>query len=96
VLLDIFAVEPETVAGRPGQVLLADKNYYGHEFERVLGEMDLRLLRPALTTAIWQPQDRTADPAITGRLRPLIAWNQSSTRGRGAGRARGGAPATRP
>jgi hypothetical protein len=47
VLLDIFAVEPELVAVRPGQVLLADKNYYGQEFERVLGELGLRLLRPA-------------------------------------------------
>jgi hypothetical protein len=47
VLLDIFAVEPELVAARPGQVLLADKNYYGQEFERMLGELGLRLLRPA-------------------------------------------------
>jgi hypothetical protein len=47
VLLDLLAVEPELVAARPGQVLIADKNYYGGEFERVLGELGLRLLRPA-------------------------------------------------
>jgi hypothetical protein len=47
VLLDLLAVEPQLVASRPGQVLLADKNYYGGEFERVLGELGLRLLRPA-------------------------------------------------
>jgi Transposase DDE domain len=47
VLLDIFAAEPQLVAARPGQVLLADKNYYGGEFERLLGELGLRLLRPA-------------------------------------------------
>ena len=35
------------MAARPGQVLIADKNYYGHEFERMLGGLDLRLLRPA-------------------------------------------------
>jgi len=47
VLLDLLTVEPELVAARPGQVLLADKNYYGHQFERLLGELGLRLLRPA-------------------------------------------------
>jgi hypothetical protein len=47
VLLDIFAVEPELVATRPGQLLIADKNYYGHQFERLLGELGVRLLRPA-------------------------------------------------
>jgi Transposase DDE domain len=46
-LLDIFAVEPELVAARPGQVLIADKNYSGRQFERLLGELGLRLLRPA-------------------------------------------------
>ena len=35
------------MAARPGQVLLADKHYYGREFERVLAELGLRLLRPA-------------------------------------------------
>jgi len=40
-------VEPELVAARPGQVLIADKNYYGGEFERVLAGLGLRLLRPA-------------------------------------------------
>jgi hypothetical protein len=35
------------VAARPGQVLIADKNYYGGEFERVLAGLGLRLLRPA-------------------------------------------------
>jgi hypothetical protein len=47
VLLDLVAVEPELVAVRQGQVLLADKNYYGREFERVLAGWGLRLLRPA-------------------------------------------------
>ncbi len=34
VLLDLLATEPQPVAARPGQVLLADKHYYGDEFER--------------------------------------------------------------
>jgi hypothetical protein len=33
VLLDMFAAEPALVRDRPGQTLLADKNYYGREFE---------------------------------------------------------------
>jgi hypothetical protein len=45
VLLDLLAVEPQLVVGRPGQVLVADKPDYGGEFERVLGELGLRLLR---------------------------------------------------
>jgi hypothetical protein len=47
VLLDLLVVEPELVAARPGQALIADKSYYGHQFERGLGELGLRLLRPA-------------------------------------------------
>ena len=47
VLLDLLAVEPELVATRPGQVLIADKNYYGHQFQRMLNQLGVRLLRPA-------------------------------------------------
>jgi DDE family transposase len=47
VLVDLLAAEPQLVAERPGQLLLADKNYYGREFEAILAELDVRLLRPA-------------------------------------------------
>jgi hypothetical protein len=47
VLLDLLSVEPELVAARPGQTLLADKHYYGREFQRILAELGVRLLRPA-------------------------------------------------
>jgi Transposase DDE domain len=47
VLTELLAVEPELVATRPGQILVADKNYYGREFEGGLGELGVRLLRPA-------------------------------------------------
>jgi Transposase DDE domain len=63
VLLDLLAVEPELVAARPGQVLLADKNYYGHEFERMLAGLGLRLLRPA--------RQGEAERAGAGLFRPL-------------------------
>ena len=47
VLLDLLAVEPQLVATRPGQTLLADKHYYGREFQQLLAELGVRLLRPA-------------------------------------------------
>jgi Transposase DDE domain len=63
VLLDLLAIEPELVAARPGQVLIADKNYYGGEFERLLAGLDLRLLRPA--------RKGEAERAGAGLFRPL-------------------------
>ena len=47
VLVNLLAVEPQLVAARPGQVLIADKHYDGREFETILAELGVRLLRPA-------------------------------------------------
>jgi hypothetical protein len=46
-VLDLLALERELMAARPGQTLLADKHYYGRQFQRMLGELGVRLLRPA-------------------------------------------------
>lgn len=46
-LLDILGDDPDLVASRPGQTLIADKNYYGADFETTLTQVGLRLLRPA-------------------------------------------------
>src|SRR5258707_15645406 len=46
VLLDILA-DPALTAGRSGQVIIGDKNYYGHDFEAILASTGLSLLRPA-------------------------------------------------
>ncbi|MCC5582238.1 IS982 family transposase [Microtetraspora sp. AC03309] len=46
-LLGMLDAAPEMVAARPGQTIIADKNYYGRAFEQALTERDLRLLRPA-------------------------------------------------
>jgi hypothetical protein len=35
------------VAARPGQLLVADKNYYGRKFEHILSQLGRRLSRPA-------------------------------------------------
>jgi hypothetical protein len=67
VLWDLLAVEPQLVTARPGQLLLADKNYYGREFETVLGELGVRLLRPARKGEPERPGARLFKP-----LRQLI------------------------
>ena len=67
VLWDLLAVEPQLVAARPGQLLLADKHYYGREFETVLGELGVRLLRPARKGEPERPGARLFKP-----LRQLI------------------------
>jgi hypothetical protein len=46
VLLDILA-GPALTAGRPGQIIIGDKNYYGHDFETTLADGRICLLRPA-------------------------------------------------
>jgi hypothetical protein len=47
VLLGILAADPTLVAARPGQTLIADKHYYGRQFEAALAACGVRLLRPA-------------------------------------------------
>lgn len=44
-LLDIVTGDPD-LAGRKGQLLIADKNYYGREFEAALPALGITLLRP--------------------------------------------------
>ncbi len=45
-LLSMFEAEPALVAQRAGQRLIGDKNYYGRDFERALGDLGIHLLRP--------------------------------------------------
>ena len=47
VLLDILHTDPALTADRAGQTVIADKNYYGREFETTLAQAGLTLLRPA-------------------------------------------------
>ena len=46
VLLDILA-DPALTAGRDSQIIIGDKNYYGHDFETTLADGRICLLRPA-------------------------------------------------
>jgi hypothetical protein len=46
-LLGIFTADPTLTADRTGQRVIADKNYYGTDFEHTLTAAGLDLLRPA-------------------------------------------------
>jgi hypothetical protein len=63
VLAELLAMEPDLVAARPGQLLIADKNYYGREFEGGLAALGVRLLRPA--------RKAEPEPAGVGLFKPL-------------------------
>lgn len=62
VLLSIFGADPGLAAGRPGQVLIADKNYYGAGFEAALAGTGLTLLRPARKGETERPGSRFFKP----------------------------------
>jgi hypothetical protein len=55
-LLGILAADPALAATRPGQTLIADRQYYGTAFEATLTAQQLTLLRPA------RPPRRTRPP----------------------------------
>lgn len=46
-LLGMLDADPDLSSTRSGQVVIADKNYYGRQFEAALAEAGLGLLRPA-------------------------------------------------
>jgi hypothetical protein len=46
-LRDMLDTTPDVQAGHPRQTIIADKNYYGQQFEHDLTERDLKLLGPA-------------------------------------------------
>lgn len=46
-LLDPLHDDPNRAASRPGQILIADKNYVGAKFEASIADADIQLLRRA-------------------------------------------------
>jgi hypothetical protein len=67
-LLQILAADPTLATSRPGQTLIADRHYYGTEFEATLAAHRLRLLRPARKaepqrpgTALFKPLRQTIE-----------------------------------
>ena len=47
ILLGMLDADPNLLATHPGQTLMADKNYYGRQFEAALADAGVELLRPA-------------------------------------------------
>jgi hypothetical protein len=58
----ILATSPALAAHRPGQVLIADRQYYGAGFEAALASQQLRLLRPARKGESERPGSRLFKP----------------------------------
>jgi hypothetical protein len=61
-LLGILAADPALAAGRPGQILIGDRNYYGAAFETELAGAGLTLLRPARKGEPERPGTRFFKP----------------------------------
>jgi hypothetical protein len=49
ILLGMLDADPNLLATHPGQTLMADKNYYGRQFEAALADAGVELLHPART-----------------------------------------------
>jgi len=62
VLLGILDTDPALTADRAGQTVIADKNYYGREFETTLAQAGLDLLRPARKGETPRPGTRFFKP----------------------------------
>jgi Transposase DDE domain len=60
-LPSILTGDPD-LAGRVGQTLIADKNYYGREFEATLPKLGIALLRPARKGEPDRPSTRFFKP----------------------------------
>jgi hypothetical protein len=62
VLISVLAADPSLLQGRDRQVLIADKNYYGHEFQTTLHQAGLTLLRPGRKGEPPRPGDQFFRP----------------------------------
>jgi hypothetical protein len=67
ILLDILGDDPDLVLARSNQTLIADKHYYGRDFEATISSAGLRLLRPAR-----KGESQRADQRFFRPLRQVI------------------------
>ncbi len=61
-LLGILDADPTLTAGRSGQTVIADRHYYGRQFEATLHGHGITLLRPARTGEAPRPGARLFKP----------------------------------
>jgi hypothetical protein len=83
-LLGMLAVDAGLVATRPGQTLIGDKNYFGRDFEQVIADSDLALLRPVRKGEAPGPGSscssrctRSSSP-LTRPSRPSLTWKDTA------------------
>src|SRR4051794_14631204 len=62
VLLGILEADPMLTAGRSGQTVIADRHYYGRQFESTLNDYGITLLRPARAGETPRPGARLFKP----------------------------------
>lgn len=62
VLWHLVVTDPALLAGRQGQVLMADKGYRSDELEKVLADMGITLVRPAMAGEPERPGRRFLKP----------------------------------
>jgi Transposase DDE domain len=62
VVLDLLGDDPALAATRPGQIMIADKNYYGHDFEASIAGAGIELLRRARKGEPERPGGRFFKP----------------------------------
>jgi hypothetical protein len=62
VLLGILDADPALTAGRSGQTVIADRHYYGRQFEATLSGAGIELLRPARAGETPRPGARFFKP----------------------------------
>jgi hypothetical protein len=77
VLLDILAADPNLASGRPGQVLIGDKHYYGRDFEAHLAAAGANPPGPAHGSS--NPYGRPSSRSSTA-TRASPAWNATVAR----------------
>ena len=65
-LLGILAADPALAVDRPGQTLIADKHYYGRDFEHTLDTAGIELLRQARKGEPERPGARLFKPLRQG------------------------------
>ena len=73
VALDMFESNPGLLAGRTGQVLLADKGYRSAEFERRLNDLGIELIRPATR----RERPRRGQPQLRAMRQIIESINQT-------------------
>ncbi len=73
VAIDLLESDPELLAGRTGQVLIADKGYRSAEFERRLADYGIELVRPAY----GQEKPRRGQPQLRSLRQIIESINQT-------------------